>query len=68
MTVFLIDARYTTRLGEVRTEIFGKDFSGDRGDHGRQLRAAGDDDRGSVRCGGLISAEPSLTSRLRAAL
>jgi enamine deaminase RidA (YjgF/YER057c/UK114 family) len=26
MTVFLIDARYTTRLGGVRTEIFGKDF------------------------------------------
>ena len=26
MTVFLIDARYTTRIGEVRTEIFGKDF------------------------------------------
>jgi 2-iminobutanoate/2-iminopropanoate deaminase len=26
MTVFLIDARYTTRLGEVCTEIFGKDF------------------------------------------
>jgi enamine deaminase RidA (YjgF/YER057c/UK114 family) len=26
MTVFLIDARYTMRLGEVRTEIFGKDF------------------------------------------
>jgi enamine deaminase RidA (YjgF/YER057c/UK114 family) len=26
MTVFLIDARYTTQIGEVRTEIFGKDF------------------------------------------
>ena len=26
MTVFLIDARYTTRIAEVRTEIFGKDF------------------------------------------
>jgi len=26
MTVFLIDARYATRIGEVRTEIFGKDF------------------------------------------
>jgi enamine deaminase RidA (YjgF/YER057c/UK114 family) len=26
MTVFLIDARYTTRLAEVRAEIFGKDF------------------------------------------
>jgi len=26
MTVFLIDARYTTRIGAVRTEIFGKDF------------------------------------------
>jgi hypothetical protein len=26
MTVFLIDARYTARIGEVRTEIFGKDF------------------------------------------
>ena len=26
MTVFLIDARYTTRITEVRTEIFGKDF------------------------------------------
>ena len=26
MTVFLIDARYTTRMTELRTEIFSKDF------------------------------------------
>src|SRR5271168_2923309 len=26
MTVFLIDARYTTRMTELRTDIFGKDF------------------------------------------
>jgi enamine deaminase RidA (YjgF/YER057c/UK114 family) len=26
MTVFLIDARYTTRMTELRTEIFGQDF------------------------------------------
>jgi 2-iminobutanoate/2-iminopropanoate deaminase len=26
MTVFLIDVCYTTRIGEARTEIFGKDF------------------------------------------
>ena len=26
MTVFLIDARYTTRMTELRHEIFGKDF------------------------------------------
>jgi enamine deaminase RidA (YjgF/YER057c/UK114 family) len=26
MTVFLIDARYTTPMTEIRTEIFGKDF------------------------------------------
>ena len=26
MTVFLIDARYTTRMTEIRTEIFGSDF------------------------------------------
>jgi 2-iminobutanoate/2-iminopropanoate deaminase len=26
MTVFLIDSRYTTRMTELRTEIFGKDF------------------------------------------
>jgi enamine deaminase RidA (YjgF/YER057c/UK114 family) len=26
MTVFLIDVRYTTRMTELRTEIFGKDF------------------------------------------
>jgi len=26
MTVFLIDARYTTRMTELRTEILGKDF------------------------------------------
>jgi 2-iminobutanoate/2-iminopropanoate deaminase len=26
MTVFLIDARYTTRMTEIRTEIFGHDF------------------------------------------
>jgi enamine deaminase RidA (YjgF/YER057c/UK114 family) len=26
MTVFLADARYTTRMTELRTEIFGKDF------------------------------------------
>jgi enamine deaminase RidA (YjgF/YER057c/UK114 family) len=26
MTVFLIDARYTTRMTEARTEIFGRDF------------------------------------------
>jgi 2-iminobutanoate/2-iminopropanoate deaminase len=27
MTVFLIDARLTTRMTELRTEIFGKDFA-----------------------------------------
>jgi 2-iminobutanoate/2-iminopropanoate deaminase len=26
MTVFLIDARYTTRMTELRVQIFGKDF------------------------------------------
>jgi len=26
MTVFLIDARYTSRMTELRTEIFGQDF------------------------------------------
>jgi enamine deaminase RidA (YjgF/YER057c/UK114 family) len=26
MTVFLIDARYTTPMTEIRTEIFGRDF------------------------------------------
>ena len=26
MTVFLIDARYTTRMTEIRTEVFGADF------------------------------------------
>lgn len=26
MTVFLIDARYTTRMTELRTAIFGRDF------------------------------------------
>ena len=26
MTVFLIDARYTTRMTELRAELFGKDF------------------------------------------
>jgi 2-iminobutanoate/2-iminopropanoate deaminase len=26
MTVFLIDARFTTRMTELRTELFGKDF------------------------------------------
>jgi 2-iminobutanoate/2-iminopropanoate deaminase len=26
MTVFLIDGRYTTRMTEIRTEIFGDDF------------------------------------------
>jgi enamine deaminase RidA (YjgF/YER057c/UK114 family) len=26
MTVFLIDARYTTRMTELRSEIFGNDF------------------------------------------
>ncbi len=26
MTVFLIDARYTTRMTELRTEIFDEDF------------------------------------------
>lgn len=26
MTVFLSDARYTTRMTEIRTEVFGKDF------------------------------------------
>jgi 2-iminobutanoate/2-iminopropanoate deaminase len=26
MTVFLIDARHTTRMTELRTELFGKDF------------------------------------------
>jgi enamine deaminase RidA (YjgF/YER057c/UK114 family) len=26
MTVFLSDSRYTTRMTELRTEIFGKDF------------------------------------------
>jgi 2-iminobutanoate/2-iminopropanoate deaminase len=27
MTVFLIDARYTTRMTEIRREIFGNDFA-----------------------------------------
>jgi 2-iminobutanoate/2-iminopropanoate deaminase len=27
MTVFLIDARYTTRMTEIRREIFGQDFA-----------------------------------------
>jgi enamine deaminase RidA (YjgF/YER057c/UK114 family) len=27
MTVFLIDARYTTRMTEIRREIFGDDFA-----------------------------------------
>ncbi len=27
MTVFLIDSRYTTRMTELRTQIFGKDFA-----------------------------------------
>ena len=27
MAVFLIDARYTTRMTELRTEIFGKDYA-----------------------------------------
>lgn len=26
MTVFLIDARYTTRMTELRTQLFGDDF------------------------------------------
>jgi len=26
MTVFLIDARYTTRMTELRSALFGKDF------------------------------------------
>jgi enamine deaminase RidA (YjgF/YER057c/UK114 family) len=26
MTVFLLDTRHTTRMTEIRTEIFGKDF------------------------------------------
>jgi enamine deaminase RidA (YjgF/YER057c/UK114 family) len=26
MTVFLIDVRFTTRMTEIRTEVFGKDF------------------------------------------
>lgn len=26
MTVFLVDARHTTRMTELRTEIFGRDF------------------------------------------
>ena len=26
MTVFLSDARHTTRMTELRTELFGKDF------------------------------------------
>jgi enamine deaminase RidA (YjgF/YER057c/UK114 family) len=26
MTVFLIDTRHTTRMTEIRTEVFGKDF------------------------------------------
>lgn len=26
MTVFIIDARYTTRMTEIRREVFGKDF------------------------------------------
>jgi enamine deaminase RidA (YjgF/YER057c/UK114 family) len=26
MTVFLLDARYTTRMTEIRTEIFGDNF------------------------------------------
>jgi 2-iminobutanoate/2-iminopropanoate deaminase len=42
MTVFLIDARYTTRMTELRTELSRK-----RRDHRARLRPAGDDDRGA---------------------
>ena len=27
MTVFILDSRHTTRMTEIRTEIFGKDFA-----------------------------------------
>jgi len=47
MTVFLIDARYTTRMTELRGELFGKGFPRQRCDHGPRLRPARDDDRGA---------------------
>ena len=46
MTVFITDARYGTRLTELRREIFGDDFAGERAHHRdrpRPARAAGRD-------------------------
>jgi len=59
MTVFLIDARYTTRMTELRTELFGKDFPRKRRDHRARLRSAGDDDRGAGHRGGDVALRPA---------
>ena len=47
MTVFLIDARYTTRMTELRGELFGKDFPASAAITVAGLRPARDDDRGA---------------------
>ncbi len=47
MTVFLIDARYTTRMTELRGELFGKDFPASAAITVAGLCPAGDADRGA---------------------
>ena len=49
MTVFLIDARHTTRMTELRTADFQQGFSRKCRDHRRGLCATGNDDRDSMR-------------------
>ena len=54
MTVFLIDARHTTRMTELRGGAVRQGFPGQRRDHRAGLRPARDDDRGAGDRGGRL--------------
>jgi len=58
MTVFLIDARYTTAHDRAAQRAVRQGFSGECRDHGPRLRPAGDDDRGARHRGHCVSFRP----------
>ncbi len=67
MTVFLIDARHTTRMTELRGELFGKDFPASAAITVAGLRPARNDDRGAgYRRDGIISASAEAGGMLGA--
>jgi hypothetical protein len=51
MTVFLIDARYTTRMTELRSGLFGDNFPASRCHHSERVCHAGNYGTSPVRRG-----------------